>query len=168
MRRALVLSIVAGALALAGALAGDEPGKETPDPQAIAAPGQVKALSDADLSLYPGSLFAVPDPAGFTWNDDDPGGNDLLPRAFPLAPPRIPHGVTDFVPLTPKANACLDCHALGAGADAPELPPSHRTDLRHSPDKVEATVAGARYLCLACHVPTSDAKAARTRPLPKP
>ena len=94
--------------------------------------------------------------------------NDLLERAFPIAPPRIPHGIEEFEPITPKANACLDCHALGAGAGAPELPPSHRTDLRHSPKKVEATVAGARYLCLACHVPTSDAKAVLTSRLPKP
>lgn len=164
MRRTLMLSVVAVALALSGALAGDEPKKETRDPQ----DSPTKSIADTTLSLYPGSLFDVPDPAGFSWNTDDPGDNELLARPFPSAPPRIPHDIADFVPLTPKANGCLECHALGAGADAPELPPSHRTDLRHSPDKVGTTVAGARYLCLACHVPTSDAKAARTSPLPKP
>lgn len=164
MKRALVLSVVAGALALSGALAGDEPKKESRDPQAA----PPKSISEANLSLYPGSLFEVPDPAGFSWNDDDPGDNDLLARAFPIAPPRIPHDLTGFEPLTLKANACLDCHALGAGAEAPELPPSHRTDLRQSPDKVATSVTGARYLCLACHVPTSDAKEARTSRLPAP
>ena len=164
MKRALVLSVVAGALALSGALAGDEPQKVEHDAQAAPA----KSISDGNLSLYSGSLFEVPDPAGFSWNDADPGANDLLGRAFAIAPPRIPHGIASFEPLTAKSNGCLDCHALGAGADAPELPPSHRTDLRSSPEKVGATVAGARYLCLACHIPTSDAAAARTSHLPKP
>jgi cytochrome c-type protein NapB len=164
MKRALVLSVVAGALALSGALAGDEPGKASRDPQAAPA----KSIADANLSLYPGSLFEVPDPAGFSWNDDEPGDGDRLARAFPIAPPRIPHDITGFMPVTLSANACLECHALDAGADAPELPPSHRTDLRHSPDKVGATVAGARYLCLACHVPTTDAPPARTSRLPRP
>ena len=72
------------------------------------------------------------------------------------------------MPLTLSANGCLDCHALDAGADAPELPASHRTDLRNSPGQVGATVAGARYLCLACHVPTSDARPARASRLPGP
>lgn len=164
MKRALVLSVVAGALALSGALAGDEPKKESRDPQAA----PPKSISDANLSLYPGSLFEVPAPAGFTWNDDDPGEGDLLERAFPIAPPRIPHGIADFVPVTLQANGCLECHALDAGAEAPELPASHRTDLRHSPDRVDAAVTGARYLCLACHVPTSDAPAPRTSRLPGP
>ena len=173
MKRALVLSVAAGVLALTGALAGDEPRQETRDPQA-ASPKPAKAnsalstLSDNDLSLYPGSLYAVPDPAGFSWNDDDPGDNELLARAFVLSPPRIPHTLADFVPLTLKANGCLDCHALGAGADAPELPPSHRTDMRNRPGEIGTAVAGARFLCLACHVPTSDAPAPRTSRLPEP
>lgn len=176
MKRALVLSVVAGVLALSGALAGDEPKQETRDPQAAAPkPAQanptisaISAISDGDLSLYPGSLDAVPDPAGFSWNDDDPGDNELLPRAFVLSPPRIPHTLAGLVPLTLKANGCLDCHALGAGADAPELPPSHRTDMRNRPGEIGTSVAGARFLCLACHVPTSDAPAPRTSRLPEP
>ena len=171
MKRALVLSVIAGAMALSATLAGDEPRQEKREPQEAAAPTQVKAatsISDGDLSLYPGSLFVVPNPAGFSWNDDDPGDNDLLERAFPIAPPRIPHTIADFGPITQKANGCLECHALNAGADAPELPESHRTDLRHSPVRVATTVAGARYICLACHVPTSDAGPARVSRLPAP
>ena len=116
----------------------------------------------------PGSLFEVPDPAGFTWNATSPGENERLPRAYPIAPPRIPHAIADFLPITLTGNGCLDCHALDAGADAPELPPSHRTDLRNAPDVVGSKVAGARYLCITCHVPTSDAPPARTSRLPEP
>lgn len=163
MKRSLVLTLVAGTLALSGALAGDEPKKEAP-----AAPEAktLASISDRDLSLYPGSLFDVPDPVAFSWNAASPGDNGRLPRAYPIAPPRIPHAIADFLPLTLRENGCLDCHALDAGADAPELPASHRTDLRNSPGEVGKTVTGARYLCLACHVPTSDAPAPRTSRLP--
>jgi cytochrome c-type protein NapB len=171
MKRSLVVTFVAGALTLAGALAGDEPKREQAAAKAAPAAAEVKAtgsISDADLSLYPGSVFEVPNPAAVTWNAASPGDNERLPRPYPIAPPRIPHGIADFVPLTLKTNGCLDCHALGAGADAPELPASHRTDFRNSPTEVGTAVAGARFLCLACHVPTSDAPAPRTSRLPGP
>lgn len=166
MARALLLAVVAGVLALGSVFAADAP---KPAPQTPAtAPAKVTSISDRELSLYPGSLFDVPDPAAFTWNAASPGDNQRLPRAYPIAPPRIPHGIADFLPITLANNGCLDCHALGAGADAPELPPSHRTDLRNAPAVVGKTVAGARFLCLSCHVPTSDAAPARISRLPEP
>lgn len=152
MNRSIGLLLCAGTLVLAGARA-DEPAQpETSAP---------KPVADSELSLYPGSVFEVPNPSGFEPNDGDPGDNARLPRAFPIAPPRVPHTIAGFETITFKANPCLDCHALDAGADAPELPPSHRTDLRRAPDKVESAVAGARWQCLACHVPTTDAKPLR-------
>ncbi|HEX9799539.1 MAG TPA: nitrate reductase cytochrome c-type subunit [Thermoanaerobaculia bacterium] len=152
MKRTALLALAAGALALAAAWAADE---EKPPAE------PAKPTSDAELSLYPGSVFTVPDPAGFAWNDSAPGDNERLARSFPLAPPRVPHGIAEFQPITLRSNACLDCHALDAGADAPELPASHRTDLRRAPESVTAAVAGARWLCLSCHVPTSDARPLR-------
>ena len=169
MRRTLLLSFVAGILALSGALAGDAPRNDAPAAPAEAAEAKANSsISDNDLSLSPGSIFAVPNPAGVTWNVASPGDNQLFPRAFASAPPRIPHAIAEFEPLTLRNNGCLECHALDAGADAPELPASHRTDLRNRPGEVGTTVAGARYLCLACHVPTSDASAPRTSHLPGP
>ncbi len=165
MKRTLLLSFVAGGLALCGALCGDEPMLETPAASEVKAP---TSISDDDLSLFPGSLFAVPDPAVIQWNTAAPGANARLPRPYPIAPPRIPHSIADFLPLTLRSNGCLDCHALDAGADAPELPASHRTDQRNSPSRVDGTVAGARFLCLACHVPTSDAAPVRASRLPGP
>jgi nitrate reductase (cytochrome), electron transfer subunit len=149
-RFALLALAAVLALAVGGAADEEKAGNATPQP-----------VADTELSLYPGSVFTVPDPPGFSWNDSDPGENERLPRPYPLAPPRVPHGIDGFVPITLRANACLDCHALDAGADAPELPPSHRTDLRRAPERVESTVAGARWLCLSCHVPTSDARPLR-------
>jgi len=134
-------------------------------PLAVAGTDDAKSsdspISDRDLSLYPGSVFEAPDPPAFAWNASDPGESQRLPRAYPIAPPRIPHGIADFVPIRLQSNACLDCHALDSGAGAPELPASHRTDLRNAPSVVTPTVAGARYNCVSCHVPTSDAKPLR-------
>jgi len=143
---AILLALALAPLAVAG----------TDDTQAPAS-----SISDRDLSLYPGSVFEAPDPPAFAWNARDPGDDERLPRAYPIAPPRIPHGIADFVPIRLNNNACLDCHALDAGADAPELPASHRTDWRNAPSVVTPTVAGARYNCVSCHVPTSDAKPLR-------
>lgn len=137
---------------------------EAPQPTSAPPP---EAISDDGLSLYPGSVFEAPQPSGFVPNAKDPGENALLPRPFPQAPPRIPHAIADFEPITLAANACLDCHALDAGADAPELPASHRTDLRRAPTEVEKTATGARWICTSCHVTTTDAKPLRANPASK-
>ncbi|MBP1642538.1 MAG: Nitrate reductase cytochrome c550-type subunit [Acidobacteria bacterium] len=163
MKRTSVL-IAAAVLATAAAGA-DDPEKRETGGRAGETAAHGAAISDGDLSLYPGSVFQVPEPRGFRWNDSDPGDNERLPRAYPGAPPRIPHGIGDFLPLTRSSHACLDCHAAegdeGDEGDAPPLPASHRTDLRNAPERVGAELAGARRDCLACHVPVSDAKPLR-------
>jgi cytochrome c-type protein NapB len=158
MKWRIALLSAACALLLGTARAADEGAKPAEATKSAEAP---KPVSDRDLSLYPGSVFEVPNPPGFKPNTADPGDNARLARANAAAPPRIPHGVEDFLPITLQANTCLDCHALDAGFGAPELPASHRTDLRRAPEKVEKAAAGARWQCLACHVPTSDAKPLR-------
>jgi Nitrate reductase cytochrome c-type subunit (NapB) len=166
----LALAVALTAAPFALARAADEP-KSKPNEASTttAAPAGEKPISDRDLSLYPGSVFEVPDPPPFAWNATDPGENTRLPRAYPTAPPRIPHGIADFVPIRLASNACLDCHAPGSGAGAPELPASHRTDFRNAPGVVGEKVAGARYNCVSCHVPTSDAKPLRANSAgPKP
>jgi cytochrome c-type protein NapB len=163
MHRALALLLAAVAMASVAVRADDpeEKKEQATEGREEATAARGDAISDGELSLYPGSVFEAPEPRGFVWNASDPGDNERLPRAYPKAPPRIPHGIGDFLPITRAQNACLDCHAPGAGADAPELPASHRTDLRHAPDRVGPALAGARRDCLACHVPTSDAKPLR-------
>ena len=65
----------------------------------------------------------------------------------------------EVLPIVQDGNLCLDCHAVGGekveGEPAP-LPESHRTDLRNDPTTVRDEVAGARYVCTSCHVPTND------------
>jgi cytochrome c-type protein NapB len=68
--------------------------------------------------------------------------------------------VYSFLPISIEENACLACHELGpAGApdDPTPVPASHATDLRMAPDKVTDSVVGARWRCVACHVPQADA-----------
>jgi hypothetical protein len=66
-------------------------------------------LEDSQVSLRKTSVFDVvtPRPFGF----DSPGAALTIP---PLPgsgmPPMISHTVDEYLPLTAKANECLDCH----------------------------------------------------------
>jgi cytochrome c-type protein NapB len=147
MRNALPL--VLAALASACATAPSAP------PAAPAA-----GIPDADLGLSKVSVFAVPAPPAAKPNDTVPGELPVLPRAYALAPPRIPHGIDGFLPITPKQNSCVDCHAVKekkAGEPTP-IPASHYVDLRNAPGKAGDQVAGARWVCISCHVPRTDAQ----------
>ncbi|MFL5303480.1 MAG: nitrate reductase cytochrome c-type subunit [Anaeromyxobacteraceae bacterium] len=145
MRRAAFVLVLAAACA-GGKLAGE---------QRAAAP-----VPDHALGLSKTSVFEVPAPPAVKANDAAPGEVPPPPRPYALAPPRIPHGIGDFLPITAKANACADCHAVAEKekGGATPLPASHYTDYRNAPDKRGDKVAGARWVCTACHVPLTDAK----------
>jgi cytochrome c-type protein NapB len=116
-------------------------------------------IPDASLGLSKGSVFDVPTPPAVKANASNPGELPVLPRAYSTAPPRIPHAVGDFLPISPKQNACQDCHAVKekkSGAPTP-IPPSHYTDYRNAPERVGGQVVGARYVCVSCHVAKTDA-----------
>jgi len=116
-------------------------------------------IADVELGLSKGSVFDVPTPPAVKANDGNPGEGPLLPRPYVIAPPRVPHAVGDFLPITQKQNACLDCHGVKEkkqGNPTP-IPPSHYTDYRNAPDRVGAQVAGARYVCVSCHAVKTDA-----------
>ena len=119
----------------------------------------VAPVPDSALGFVGASVFSVPVPTRYHANGSDPGERPRLPRAYRGSPPRIPHGVADFLPITPAENPCLGCHdgARAAESGAVAVPVSHYRDLRHSPEAVRKEVAGARYVCVSCHVPTTDA-----------
>ena len=116
-------------------------------------------IADTELGLSKGSVFDVPTPAAVKTNESNPGEAPLLPRPYVIAPPRVPHGVADFLPITRKQNACLDCHAVKEKkqGDPTPIPQSHYTDYRNAPDRVGGQVAGARYVCVSCHAAKTDA-----------
>jgi len=119
-----------------------------------------RAISDADISLLAGSVFDVPAPPVAKVNVSDPGDMSVAARAYPSAPPRVPHAVEDFLPITRDDNWCVDCHMLDWTApDADEPTPissTHYMDLRSDSDDIGENVAGARWVCVSCHVPVTD------------
>jgi len=93
-------------------------------------------------------------------NTSDPGELPLPGRAHAEMPPVVPHGIADFLPITRSDNACVDCHAVAEkepGEPTP-IPPSHFVDFRRAPDRPGEKLAGARWVCVACHVARTGAK----------
>jgi cytochrome c-type protein NapB len=143
-------------LLLAAALAA---GCTSSGPKTAGAPPQGAPVPDTSLGLAKSSVFDTPTPPAVKANDSNPGELPVLPRPYVIAPPRIPHAVGDFLPITQKQNACLDCHAVKekkTGEPTP-IPVSHYTDFRNAPGRLGGEVVGARYVCVSCHVAKTDA-----------
>lgn len=149
MNRSALLA--AALLALAAAFtAAQTAQKEAPAPAAI---------PDRDLGLSKTSVSDVPSPPPVADNETAPGEEPALPRAYPGAPPRIPHGIASLLPITRTDNFCIDCHLIDEkveGGPTP-IPTSHKIDLRNAPGKVGEGVVGARWFCVSCHVPVTGA-----------
>lgn len=117
-----------------------------------------------DMGLSKGSVFDVPAPKVYHYANTPPGASIVLPRAYPGAPPQIPHDIADFLPITTASNMCISCHdqpgqwgkKRDKGTPTP-IPQSHYTDLRNAPGKVTDHLINARYNCNQCHVPQTDA-----------
>jgi len=117
-------------------------------------------VKDRDLGLSKTSVFEVPAPPAWKAEASSPGEKPPPPRIGPQIPPVIPHGVADLLPITREQSACVDCHAIAGPKKAGEptpLPTSHYVDLRNAPERVGDRVAGARWVCTACHVARTDA-----------
>ncbi|BDG02098.1 nitrate reductase cytochrome c-type subunit [Anaeromyxobacter oryzae] len=114
---------------------------------------------DASLGLSKTGVFDVPAPPAVRAEDSSPGEKPAPPRAYPGAPPAIPHGIADFLPITRTQNLCLDCHAVKEKkpGEATPIPASHYRDLRRAPGAPRGRIAGARHVCTACHATRSDA-----------
>jgi cytochrome c-type protein NapB len=121
-----------------------------------------QAIDPNSLGLVKGSVSDTPTPKAPVYDEGAPGQAAPLPRAYPDAPPQIPHSIGAFLPITAKANACLGCHDQPAlrGKNTPgmatPMPVSHYLDVRTGSDKVEQHVDGSRFLCLQCHTPQAD------------
>ena len=145
------MSHLAHALAVSALLA---------SPVARAAPPPARPVPDQSLGLSKGSVFEVPSPPAWKAEEAAPGEKPVPARPFKEAPPVVPHAVADFLPITPAQNLCVDCHAIEGpkrkGEPTP-VPASHYVDLRHAPGKKGDKVAGARWVCISCHVARTDA-----------
>lgn len=120
---------------------------------------QTKGTKDSDLGLSKSSVFAQPTPQPFEYNDAFPGTSKILPRAYPGAPPQIPHNIDAFKPITAGNNACLGCHdkpgTVGKkeAKNLPPIPLSHYTTTKGKSKDAQRKISGARFLCTQCHVP---------------
>lgn len=120
---------------------------------------QATGIPDASLGLAKGSVADVPEPLRWAYVKESPGGNDLLPRAFTQAPPRVPHDVAAYLPITLARNRCLTCHGISQKKieeDPTPIPQSHYVDLRNAPGTVRKDLAGSRFVCTSCHVAQAD------------
>ncbi len=124
-------------------------------PLGTEAPG----IPESRIGLARGALESIPEPPPPPPAPSEPGEATTRPPAYPGAPPVIPHAVQDYLPITPQENLCLDCHAsgdTGEGAPTP-VPASHYEDLRRAPGRRSPQVVGARYVCVTCHAPATEA-----------
>lgn len=134
-----------------------------------AAPGPTRSVPDRDVGLARTAPMEVAPPPRVKENDSAPGDRPVRPRAYPGAAPAVPHGIADLLPITRTANACVDCHAVPEkkpGEPTP-IPPSHYVDWRNAPGKRGEQVAGARWVCTACHVPQQDVAPLVESPFPR-
>ena len=136
-------------------IVGCAPTGPAPGPAAVAPAG----VPDEQIGLSKVDVSEVAEPLAFRLVDAEPGEGPLPARAYPDAPPVIPHGIADLDPITREVNDCVDCHGVEEkepGEPTP-IPGSHYVDLRHAPEVERTALAGARHNCTACHAPQSDA-----------
>jgi len=117
-------------------------------------------LPPSQVGLVKEPIDRVPVPPAVAFNTSSPGERVPAARPYAGAPPTIPHGIADFLPITRDQNACIECHAVEEkveGEPTP-IPESHHIDLRNDPEKLRPTVSGARYNCITCHASQTDAK----------
>jgi cytochrome c-type protein NapB len=131
-----------------------------------------KASSEADdgMDVYfrDSDLSALSAQEVERYTADEAGESQRLGRAFPDAPPQIPHSVEDMLPITASDNECINCHhpENTAGPEDAPIPQSHfqRAVMRKGKkkesmvwkvDKYEdaGDLAGTRYECTMCHTP---------------
>lgn len=126
---------------------------------------QVLTLPDSEaipvnqMGLSKVGLEETGDPLLFEPVQSDPGDGPLPERSWEGYPPVIPHSLDGLLPITMKDNQCIDCHGIAeqeAGEPTP-VPPSHYEDLRNAPGSQGDEVDGARFNCLLCHSPRTDA-----------
>lgn len=128
-----------------------------------------KTITDTSLGLSKTDVNDSPAPLKFNYNDNFPGLDPVLKRAYSGAPPQIPHNIEAFLPVGKARNMCKVCHdkrdTLDARGKAKKvkgqptaIPASHYIDHRLNNGEIGKTVVGARTVCTQCHVPQANVK----------
>ena len=105
MQRKMRLSLLAISLLIGVPLLGAGPSSAPP------AQAPAKEVDDGlDVFFREADVSATSEQAAEQYNEEAPGDNPLIERAFPGAPPSIPHTTEDMLPITANSNECLTCH----------------------------------------------------------
>jgi nitrate reductase cytochrome c-type subunit len=129
-----------------------------------------------DVYFREADLGAVADQDLAAYIETEAGESENLERAFPGAPPMIPHTVVDMLPIATDDNECLECHHPENTTSEEEmpLPDSHfESAVMARGEKGQAMVwvvkgyeasdlVGNRFNCTMCHTP----QATNVRDLP--
>jgi len=117
------------------------------------------ASTSGSLSTLRDTSVDAPDvaPEEKVYAGKQPGKFALIERTFVGQPPLIPHTVENF-DITPKENACLDCH-IDSEFKGKKMPSLGKSHLVKSMDaNAEPKRNMLRWQCDSCHVPQVDAK----------
>ncbi|OIN92778.1 MAG: hypothetical protein AUJ20_06215 [Comamonadaceae bacterium CG1_02_60_18] len=117
------------------------------------------ASTSTSLGTLRDTSVDAPDaaPADKVYAGKQPGKFALIERTFVGQPPLIPHTVENF-DITPKENACLDCHIDSEfkGKKMPSLGKSHL--VKGADANAAPQLNMLRWQCDSCHVPQVDAQ----------
>ena len=122
-----------------------------------------KAIDELNMGLSKTSVFDTPTPTVYTYSDGKPGYNDRLAKAWDELPPQIPHRVEEFLPVVMEDNQCLDCHDVPKyigkpfNTDRTKKSKSPMSENHYASEDLDE-IAGARFNCMQCHVPQTNAE----------
>jgi cytochrome c-type protein NapB len=128
--------------------------------------GEKEVDDGMDIYFRDVELMSISDQAQEEYPESEAGESKRIDRAFPDAPPQIPHTVVDMLPITSDDNECIECHHPDnavSKSDLP-LPKSHFSRaVMGSGAKGDQMVwvvkgyedvkdvVGTRYNCTMCH-----------------
>lgn len=132
------------------------------------AAGPAKETDDGiDVLFRDVELLSTAPQAQEVYNESAPGESRKLERAYPGAPPQVPHEMDSMLPITRETNDCLECH-LPENATEKEDVPTPKSHFERpivgegKPGEAMVTVVrgyeaqqallGSRYNCDMCHV----------------
>ncbi len=115
-------------------------------------------IQDTQVSLRKASVFEVLTPVPFQF-DEEIKTRPVAPLPGSGMPPMITHAVEEHLPITARANDCLECHDkpqnIGrpvATGKARPAPASHYISAGTS-----KVLDGRQYNCMNCHAPQAEA-----------
>jgi cytochrome c-type protein NapB len=164
---ALLVSTVAGLPVLAA------------EPATVPVAAAKEVDDGLDVPFRQAEILSTAPQAQEVYIETAPGESTKLERAYPGAPPQVPHEMESMLPITGESNDCLECHLPENATEKKDVPTpkSHfeRPIIGESkPGEAMVTVVkgyekqkellGSRYHCNMCHLP----QATNVEPLGKP